>query len=350
MASLAPVGWMVIHSLWQGAFLAGITAVILALMPDRRARERHAIASISLSLMLIAPIVTVLATLDPFTRSTRFELTQVIDGAVTMPALVSWRAAVVPAAALLWMVGVAVCVLRVSAEWRRARVLRVVDLADPGDGVRSVVAGLRERLSLGAVDVRRSGRATVPMVLGWIRPLILLPAGTASELPPNQLRAILAHELAHVRRRDYLANLLQMGAETMLFHHPGARWVSRRIRTEREYCCDDVAVTIGTDAGDYARALAALDDARDDCRMAVAAASGTLLDRIQRVVGHPRPMLTPARAVAAFVVASFVASIILALSMVVPPDMPLDVKMRTRGPGPARQLPANPGSLPKTRS
>jgi len=161
---------------------------------------------------------------------------------------------------------------------------------------------------------------------------------------PKQLRAILAHELAHVRRRDYLANVVQIAAEALLFHHPAARWVSRRIRTEREYCCDDVAVHAGAAPADYARALAALDDARDDCRLAVAAASGTLLDRIQRIVGHPRPTVTPARAAAVMVAAAMLASVILALAAAVPPDLPLDLKLGSKDPVPGMSRPAADGA------
>ena len=185
------------------------------------------------------------------------------------------------------------------------------------------------------------------MVLGWLRPVILLPSGTAGSLAPRQLRAILAHELAHVRRRDYLANLIQMAAETLLCHHPAAHWVSRRIRTEREYCCDDVAVSVGSDAADYAHALAALDDARDDCRLAVAAASGTLLDRIQRIAGHPRPMLTPMRGLAALLAASFLAAIMVTMTSLIPPSLPLDVKMRSKGPGPMGPPAGESVGLPK---
>jgi bla regulator protein BlaR1 len=250
------------------------------------------------------------------------------------------RAFIVPAAGALWLVGLVVYLVRVGREWRRALQLQRLDLDDAGEPVETVVADLRMRLALrSSVEVRQSRRATVPMVLGWLRPIILLPVSTASSLEPRQLRAVLAHELAHVRRRDYLANLIQMAAETVLFHHPAAHWISRRIRTEREYCCDDVAVSVGTDPADYARALAALDDARDDCRMAVAAASGTLLDRIQRIVGHPRPVLTPVRGVAALAAASLLAAILLTL----------DVKMRSKTPGPnVEGPPPGAASLPRT--
>jgi beta-lactamase regulating signal transducer with metallopeptidase domain len=281
----------------------------------------------------------------------RRSLSQTIEDTVGLQTVLSARAFVVPAAAALWIAGLLLYVVRVGREWRRAQQLQHLDLDDAGEPIQAVVSELYARLSLRtSVEVHRSRRATVPMVLGWLRPTILLPAGTAASLAPHQLRAVLAHELAHVRRRDYLANLIQMAAETLLFHHPAARWISRRIRTEREYCCDDVAVGVGADPADYARALAALDDARDDCRMAVAAASGTLLDRIQRIVGHPRPVLTPMRGIAALVTASLLAAIIMAAANAIPPQLPLDVKLRSKVPGPTSQSGPPPAgvSFPRT--
>lgn len=346
---LTSLGWAVVHSLWQCTFLAGLAALILSSLPDRRARARHLVAYASLIAMLVLPIATATTSADPMGEGIRLPVMRAVDDAIGLQTLLETRAVVVPAAAALWIAGLMLYLVRVGREWRRAQQLQRLDLDDPGEPVQSVVAELRSRLSLRTnVTVHRSHRASVPMVLGWLRPVILLPTSTAASLAPRQLRAVLAHELAHVRRRDYLANLIQMVAETMLFYHPAAHWISRRIRTEREYCCDDVAVSIGSDPADYARALAALDDARDDCRMAVAAASGTLLDRIQRIVGHPRPVLTPMRGVAALTAASLLAAILMALTSVVPPGLPLDVRMRSKMPGPAGPPPAGAVRLPRT--
>ena len=81
------------------------------------------------------------------------------------------------------------------------------------------------------------------MVVGWLRPVILLPASALTGLAPSQLEAVIAHELAHIRRHDYLVNLFQTTVETLLFYHPASWWISRQIRAEREHCCDDVAVS-----------------------------------------------------------------------------------------------------------
>jgi beta-lactamase regulating signal transducer with metallopeptidase domain len=347
---LTGLGWTFVHSLWQCTFLAGVTALVLSLLPDRRARARHSIAYVSLIAMLGLPVATALAAADPMGEGMRHPLMRAVDDTIGLQSVLETRAVAVPAAAALWIAGLALYLVRIGREWRRARQLQRLDLDEAGAPIESVVAELSSRLSVRTnVNVHRSRRASVPMVLGWLRPIILLPAGTAACLAPRQLRAVLAHELAHVRRRDYLANLIQMAAETMLFHHPAAHWISRRIRTEREYCCDDVAVSVGEDAADYARALAALEDARDDTRLAVAAASGTLLDRIQRIVGQPRPVLTPMRGVAAVTAASLLAAIMLALTSVVPPGLPLDVRMRSKIPGPVSGGPP-PGAVSLPRS
>jgi beta-lactamase regulating signal transducer with metallopeptidase domain len=348
--NLTMLGWAVVHSFWQCTLLAGLTALMLSALPDRRARARHHLAYATLIAMVVLPLATAVASADPLGETVRQPIMRAIDDTVGLPNVLATRALLVPAAAVLWVAGLTIYLVRVGREWRRAHQLQRLDLDDAGDPIRSVVAELRARLSLRtSVNVHRSRRASVPMVLGWLRPVILLPTSTAASLEPRQLRAVLAHELAHVRRRDYLANLIQMAAETMLFYHPSAHWISRRIRTEREYCCDDVAVSVGSDPADYARALAALDDARDDCRLAVAAASGTLLDRIQRIVGHPRPVLTPMRGVAALAAASLMAAVMLALTSVVPPGLPLDVKMRSKMPGtPTGGPPPGAVSLPRT--
>lgn len=345
------LGWIVLHSLWQCTLIAGITALLLSLLPDGRTRTRHWLACSSLFAMAVLPVITTLASLDPLGDHLRRPIMGTVDNIVGIPSILPVRAFIVPAAAVLWLAGLLFYAAGIAREWRRARQLQRLDLDDAGAPVASAVDELRTRLALRTpVGIHRSRRASVPMVLGWRRPVILLPSGTSASLAPGQLRAILAHELAHVRRRDYLANLIQMAIEALLFHHPAAHWVSRRIRTEREYCCDDVAVSVGVGAAEYARALAALDDAREDCRMVVAAASGTLLDRIQRIAGQPRPVLTPLRGVAVLLATSVLAGILVTITTVVPPSLPLDVKMRSKGPGPMTPQAPPPGQTFPRRS
>ena len=131
-----------------------------------------------------------------------------------------------------------------------------------------------------------SAAVTVPTLVGWVRPVVLLPAAALSGLTPEQLEAILAHELAHVRRHDYLVNLLQSLVETLLFYHPAVWWVSAEVRAEREHCCDDLAVAVCGDRLVYVSALAEL-TSMERRAFALAATDGSLLDRVRRILGRP---------------------------------------------------------------
>jgi uncharacterized protein (TIGR03435 family) len=135
-----------------------------------------------------------------------------------------------------------------------------------------------------------SALVQVPTVVGWLRPVVLVPVGALGGLPAAHLEALLLHELAHIRRHDYLINILQSVAESLLFYHPAVWWVSGHIRAEREQCCDDVAVSISGDAITYARALAQLESYRPaHLSAAIAANGGSLANRIARLLGQSRP-------------------------------------------------------------
>ena len=95
-----------------------------------------------------------------------------------------------------------------------------------------------------AIRVAQSAAVQVPSVIGWLRPVVLLPMSALTGLTPGQLESILAHELAHIRRHDYVINVLQSAAEVLLFYHPACWWLSRRMRVEREHCCDDAAIEV----------------------------------------------------------------------------------------------------------
>jgi uncharacterized protein (TIGR03435 family) len=129
-----------------------------------------------------------------------------------------------------------------------------------------------------------------PAVVGLLRPVVLVPVGALVGLPAEQVEALLLHELAHIRRYDYLVNALQSMVEALLFYHPAVWWVSSHMRSERELCCDDVAVAVTGDAVSYARALAELGAAgQSHVLVAVAANGGSLVNRVARLLGEPSP-------------------------------------------------------------
>lgn len=197
----------------------------------------------------------------------------------------------------LWLGGVLLMCLRLLSSWIMVERLRRRE-GEPVD--RALMESLQRiaaRVGVRrAVQIVTSAAVTVPTVVGWFRPVILLPTASLLGLTRGQLEAVLAHELAHIGRFDTLVNLLQHTVETLLFFHPAVWWVSRKIREEREHCCDDVAVAAAGSALDYVQALATLEEMRaDQSGLAMAANGGSLLTRIRRLsgteIGRRSPML-----------------------------------------------------------
>jgi beta-lactamase regulating signal transducer with metallopeptidase domain len=203
----------------------------------------------------------------------------------------AWEHAL-PWLALVWVLGVALFSARLIGGWRVATRMRRVAVAPAPAEWRQALDGLMARMKVSApVRLLASSLAPAPMVLGWLRPVILAPVGMLTGLPAEQVRALLAHELAHILRRDYLVNILQSVVEAALFYHPAVWWISERIRVEREACCDDMAVEATGDPVVYASALADLDSRRRArLRLATAANGGSLVSRIRRLLGHAEPV------------------------------------------------------------
>ena len=162
------------------------------------------------------------------------------------------------------------------------------------------------------VRLCKSALVEVPTVIGWLQPVILFPVSAVTGLPAMQLEAILAHELAHIRRHDYLVNLLQHLVETLLFYHPAVWWVSHHLSQERELCCDDLTVNVCGDRVAYAQALAALEELRGTAPdLALAAGGGSLLRRIRRLLGVPVESHRPVWWLAGTIVLATIAAVVM---------------------------------------
>jgi uncharacterized protein (TIGR03435 family) len=185
-----------------------------------------------------------------------------------------------------WLCGVLLLLARVTAAWWRVRRLHTVALSTQASSWQAAANRIAFRLGLASViRIIELPHVDVPLVVGCLRPIVVLPIAAMSQLNTAQVEAILAHELAHVRRHDYLVNLMQTLAETLLFYHPAVWWLSARIRDEREHCCDDVAVAVCGDPVGYAAALAELESWRSgELSLAAAATSGSLLNRVRRIL------------------------------------------------------------------
>ncbi|MGB3619083.1 MAG: M56 family metallopeptidase, partial [Catalinimonas sp.] len=266
------LGWTLLHSLWQGALIG---TVVWAL---RRHRRRHAAWQYDLHLGgLLLLFFTVLATAGyewstqtaaapaaPLVHLTPEASTYLI-ATVSSEAYVAvhpwsvayWQPHVDRALPYLtwgWALGVLICTLRWAGGRLWLRRLHKSGRAVPAWTDR--VDALRRQLGIPRpVALRESVRVQVPVVVGWLKPVIFVPVGLLTHLPPAQVEMVLRHELAHVRRHDYLVNAFQMLIETLLFYHPVVWLLSAQVRIAREHCCDDLALHANGNAAALARAL-----------------------------------------------------------------------------------------------
>jgi len=193
----------------------------------------------------------------------------------------------------VWLFGVLALSIRPLVSWRATRALRSKGRSLVPAQITKTITRVAERLRIRyAIDVTQSTLVDVPTVIGWLRPLVLLPASAITGLSSDQLEAIIAHELAHVRRQDYLVNMFQLLMETMFFYHPAMWWLSHVIRVEREACCDDIAVHMTGDRVGYAKLLLWLEESRNRSALptlGMSSRGGSLLGRIRRIVSPPSP-------------------------------------------------------------
>jgi beta-lactamase regulating signal transducer with metallopeptidase domain len=302
------VGWALMHSLWQGAVIGLLTGSALVGLRRSTPDIRYVVACAGLAALLLLPVTTATryarswgdaqvqlsAIAPPFSPTAGRTVGAPADLTLeqTSPADIAplrWAERLdwwtVPAV-LLWLTGVFVLSMRLVIGWlvveRLRRAARPVS-----DEWCARVERVASRIRVARpIRVIETAVVASPMVIGWLRPVIVLPVAALTGLTPLQLEAVLAHEIAHIRRHDYLANLLQTIAETLLFYHPASWWISRRIREEREHCCDDVAVALCGDRLTYASALADLEQMRrSHPPLALAASDGPLLRRVRRLMG-----------------------------------------------------------------
>jgi beta-lactamase regulating signal transducer with metallopeptidase domain len=284
------LGWTLLHFLWQGILVAALYALVRALAGGRiSARGRYAIACASLLAMTAAPAATYwwLGNSGQAPRIddlTAWGARQLVPGVAYTPVTDPWQQAM-PGIVMAWFAGAAACSLRLLMGFISAAALRRSRHAPALTEWQQTLDRLIERMHVSRrVRLLATDRVDSPSVIGWLRPVILAPVGVLCGLAPEQVEALLAHELAHVRRHDYLVNVLQGIAESLLFYHPAVWWISNQIRAEREHCCDDLAVAASGDVLVYARALAELESMRPArFKAALSANDGSLLRRIRRL-------------------------------------------------------------------
>jgi len=297
-SAMHSLGCTLLHFLWQGTAVAALAGVVMTLC--RRASTRYVLAVGALALMLAAPV----ATFFFLSSSGAFS-------SAPVPAKPSWVGETQPTSqnnivartsagisrlspspdALPWLVeawllGVAFFSLRSAGGFLLLERERRKQSTTASARVLTMCQTLQRRLGLErAIRYCECTWLQAPAVIGWFRPILLLPVTALTGLSEEQLQLVIVHELAHIQRLDPFVNVFQISVETLLFYHPAVWWLNKRIRAEREHCCDDVAVSLCGNPVEYARALTLMEEWRTAPALAMAANRGPLSERIFRVLG-----------------------------------------------------------------
>jgi uncharacterized protein (TIGR03435 family) len=294
------LGATLLHFLWQGVLIAAVYTA--ARRCASRPEVRYLVACVALGTMALAPVATWFAlqpiSLQAVSAAGSFHAPHVASVGSVFRGDVRhffgaeyrvrsiWLSWVAP----VWMAGVVIFWMRLLGGWMTAARLRRFHVRPAPPQWEQVFDMLRAQLSVSRpVRLLVSGLVRAPAVVGLLRPLVLVPVGALAGLPGEQMEALLLHELAHIRRYDYLVNALQNMVEALLFYHPAVWWISGHMRSERELCCDDVAVAVTGDAQSYALALAEVAAQHVHYQAAIASTGGSLAHRMARLLGEPRP-------------------------------------------------------------
>lgn len=298
---LNALGWTLIHSLWQGAVIALLAVSVLRIVSVRQSAFRYWVACSALALCVVAACVTFgyLTTREginntfvhqPYTAHAvyptaiapeHWDTTSLIQTvAATLEQYMPWLL-------LAWAVGFVVCAFRLTTGL--IHTMKIQSSATVINGQwHSFVADTARKLGISrSITLAESPLISAPMVIGYLKPIVLVPVGMFTGLSTDQLETVFMHELAHIRRHDYLINLLQAAVETIFFFNPFVRALSNVVRAERECCCDDIVVRYHGGARVYAHALAQLAEARiasTGFALCLAGDKNQLLHRIKRML------------------------------------------------------------------
>ena len=308
------IGWTLIHTLWQGALIAVALELAWICLRESSPQSRYLAACLAKTCQLMFLVGTLLLVTGSPVRVSSTNL--ISESASSGPASSISQvnpvrmASAIPSPsrtstqpeknllrqfferldpAIPWIGFMWCCGFLALSFWNLGGLvvlyrLKTAATCSVDRVLNSTLAKLLIRMQVGRkIKLLQSACAESPFVIGVIRPVIVFPTSLLTQLSPEQIEAILIHELAHICRHDYLVNLFQVVIDTILFYHPATWWISTRIRSERENCCDDIVVKTTAERDIYIAALAVIAESRTS--LAPAASSAPLLHRIRRLLG-----------------------------------------------------------------
>ncbi|MES2773763.1 MAG: M56 family metallopeptidase [Bacteroidota bacterium] len=325
------IGNTLIHSLWQGLILAAVAACIIVSTRKRPPAQRYNLLIASLALFAVSMTVSfvteinssktgIVNTLTTSQSIPGYPVIQPSEPNLAAPAFKDSIAGFidrnVSIIVLVWFLIVCMRGLQLATGLLGLRYYRRQSVMPAPETWQKKLQELALQLGITRpVAIAESAIANVPMVIGHLKPLILVPAGLLAALPANEIEAILVHELAHIFRRDYIVNLLQSSMEILFFFNPAVLWISALIKVERENCCDDIAVAQTSNKVNYIKALVACQEYQLHApayAMALQGRRGGLTARVKRILSNNNKSLNGLERALLFVGILFVSFFVLA--------------------------------------
>ncbi|ACT94927.1 M56 family metallopeptidase [Dyadobacter fermentans] len=308
--AVSAFGWTLIHSIWQGTLLLLVAVAAFYFLRKKSASTRYLAGVGFLFAQVLASVATFIyyypkttgavsntKTLARYTALSASRTWAEVSRDLPITLKVQmWLTAHLHELVICWLIGSGILLLRFAGGWIFTERLRMNAQLVMDKEWRARFGVMIAKMNISqSVDFRETAKVLTPMVIGTFRPVVLIPIGLLSGFSTAQVEAILAHELAHIRRNDYLINMLQSFVEVIFFFHPAIWWLSEKVRTEREHCCDDIALVVCGDKMSLAHALVKVAEwqATPGLAMAFASKKPLLLHRVQRVLGlNPKPVRT----------------------------------------------------------
>ena len=311
------IGWTLFHSLWQAAVVAILLGGLMIIMRRFTSHTRYKIEVGALFFMLTISVITFIHSYQSETKvtivplqSTSSENVQQVNnflenntGSAGQIDNQNWMKRVItfftnyfqrnfPLMVTLWLMGILIYLLKFMGGFAYSQRLKVHKTNQISQEWERRFTELIENMAIRkSIRLMESAIVKAPLVIGHFKPMVLIPVGMLTGMPHKQVEAVLVHELAHILRKDYLINIFQSLIDIIYFYHPGIRWISAHIRSEREHCCDDIALSVFGDSLSFAKALASLqasDFHQPELAMAATGKNGKLYHRIKRLIGQPR--------------------------------------------------------------
>ncbi len=299
------LGWTVVHSIWQGLLVAIIMALVMQSMQKSSAKLRYEVASISLFLVFVFSLSTFILLYDSASQKEFGEITMIGHASSenaaqngsffqsTVQTCIDYFNSHLPLIVVIWLIGVTFFLLRLVGGLTYVQIIKYRHNQPLPAYWQKKLAALSARIPLRKpVELLESSMVKVPMVIGYFKPIILLPVGAVNNLTESEVEAILAHELGHIFRNDFLMNIVLSFIEILFYYHPAVWWISGNVRLERENCSDDIAIKLCGNSLTYAKALVTLQEMNQhpvpSFAMTFSGRKNQLLNRIKRILNQPQ--------------------------------------------------------------